>query len=93
MAQPGYPNAQPISVLAGMLQRATGNALHAFWPDDISVLDAARFQHNRIHSARQITDLYLLALAVKHGGRLVSFDLRIPLSAVPGAQEKHLVLL
>ena len=93
MARPGYPNAQPISVLVGMLQSATGNALHVFWPDDISVLDAARFQHNRIHSARQITDLFLLALAVQHGGRLVSFDLRIPLSAVPGAQEKHLVLL
>ncbi|MEO6626026.1 MAG: TA system VapC family ribonuclease toxin [Burkholderiaceae bacterium] len=93
MAQPGYPNAQPISLLVGMLQSATQNALHAFWPDDVSMLDATRFQHNRIHSSRQLTDLYLLALAVKNGGRLVSFDLRIPLSAVPGAQEKNLVLL
>jgi predicted nucleic acid-binding protein len=46
-----------------------------------------------MHSAGQLTDLYLLALAVKHAGRLVSFDRRIPLSAVQGARAEHLVIL
>ena len=32
--------------------------------DDVSMFDATRFQHNRIHSSLQITDLYLLAIAV-----------------------------
>jgi len=76
-----------------MLQSASANRYHAFWADDISVLDAVRFHHPHVHSSRQITDLYLLGLAVKHGGRLVSFDLRIPLSAVHGAQDQHLVTL
>ena len=49
--------------------------------------------HAHIHSHSQLTDLYLLALAVKNGGRLVSFDQRIPLSAVHGATAEHLVTL
>ena len=32
----------------------------------------------------QITDAYLLALAVQKGGKLASLDQRIPAAAVPG---------
>ena len=63
------------------------------WSDDISILDAKRFNHSSIHSPKQLTDLYLLGLAVKHKGRLASFDQRIPLSAVVGATSAHLLLL
>ncbi len=93
MSQPAYPNAQPLQVLVPMLQSATGHAQHRFWHDDISVLDERCFHHPHIHGARQLTDLYLLALAVRNKGRLVSFDQRIPLSAVPGATPRHLVAL
>ena len=64
-----------------------------FWSDDISILDQSRFRHAHMHSPRQLTDLYLLALAVKNGGRFVTFDLRVPSTAVEGATDKHLVLL
>jgi len=37
--------------------------------------------------------MYLLALAVRHGGRLVTFDQAIALSAVRGAAPQHLHLL
>ncbi len=93
MGQPGYPNAQPLALLVNMLHDSTSGQHHAFWPDDISMLDTSQFHHPHIHGSRQITDLYLLGLAVRHGGRLVTFDLRIPLSAVTGAQQAHLVLL
>lgn len=93
MAHRGYSNPQPMSVLVAMLQASTQSAIHAFWPDDLSLLDAQRFQHARIHNPKQLTDLYLLALAVKHGGRLVSFDQRMPLSAVSDASAEHLVVL
>lgn len=66
---------------------------HRFWPDDISLLDAALFDHGKIHGPRQLTDLYLLALAIKHGGRLVTFDREIPLNAVRGAQRANLVVV
>lgn len=93
MAQPGYSQPQPLPALVAMLAESTAAPFHEFWPDDVSVLDAARFRHGHIHGPRQLTDLYLLALAMHHGGRLVSFDQRIPLSAVPGALPRHLVVL
>jgi predicted nucleic acid-binding protein len=47
----------------------------------------------QISGHQQLTDVYLLALAVRHGVRLVTFDARVPLAAVRGAQSKHLVVL
>ncbi len=93
MSQPGYSTAQPLSVLLTILQASVATAFHTLWSDDISLIDAAYFHHAHMHSHNQLTDLYLLALAVKNGGRLVSFDQRIPLSAVHGARAEHLVTL
>ena len=46
-----------------------------------------------MHGHRQLTDLYLylLALAVAHNGRFITFDAQIALSAVRGATARHLV--
>ena len=38
---------------------------------DVSALDAALVDTRRIHGPKQLTDIYLLALAVRHGGNLV----------------------
>ena len=74
--------------------REVCNALdHAFWPDDVSVRDDALFNFARVQGHNQITDLYLLALAVQHKGCLVSFDQGIALSSVHGATQKNRVLL
>jgi hypothetical protein len=48
---------------------------------------------DRIHGPRQVTDLYLLALAVHRSGCFVSFDASIPRPAVRGARKEHLVAL
>lgn len=93
MSQPGYGQPQPLPTLIAMLRHSVDTPFHAFWNDDISLLDQGRFQRAHMHSPRQLTDLYLLALAVKNGGRFVTFDLRIPASAVHGAAEQHLVAL
>lgn len=93
MGQRGYSNPQPLGLLMQMLQSATGTAFHQFWPDDISLLDTVKFIHAHMHSPRQLTDLYLLGLAVKHRGCLVSFNQRIPLSGVQGASAAHLLVL
>jgi len=93
MSQASYSNPQPMALLVQMLQNSTAAPWHALWPDDISILDSQLFRHSHIHSARQLTDLYLLGLAVKQHGCLVTFDQRIPLSAVLGATPEHLVIL
>ena len=90
ISQPGYPNHQPVANIVRLLAGLCADTCHAFWPDDVSLLDASRFQHSHIHGPRQLTDLYLLALAVRQGGSFITFDTKIPLGAVPGATSAHL---
>ena len=75
------------------LRNACGVLDHQFWPDDISLRDDTLVDFNRVQGHNQITDLYLLALAVHRGGCLASFDQAIALSSVPSAQVRHLRLL
>jgi uncharacterized protein len=86
-----YPNRFQLADALGLLKRATALPGHAFWPEAVSLLDAAVIDHSRLLGPRQITDLYLLALAVRHGGRLVTLDTGIPILAVRGAKAEHLV--
>lgn len=93
MSHPGYPNAPALQLIAAHLAEATAAAVHEFWPDDVSLLDERLMDITRVHGPRQITDVYLLALAVKHGGRFVTFDSAVTLQAVHGAGEQHLLPL
>jgi toxin-antitoxin system PIN domain toxin len=93
MSHPGYPNSVPVAAVAERLAEATAMPIHEFWPDDVSLVDPRIVDRSRVHGARQITDVYLLALAVRRRGRLVTFDDSIPLGAVPAAGKKNLVAL
>ena len=66
---------------------------HEFWPDDVSLRDPAVFSTDRIHSSRQLTDVYLLALAVRHKGQLATFDQGIARSAVSNADVRNLSIV
>ena len=92
-SNPAYPNAVPAAQIAERLAEAARHPAHAFWPDAISLLEPNRLAWERILSARQVTDAYLLALAVERGGRLVTLDRGVPVAAVRGAQPRHLVVL
>lgn len=93
LSQSAYPRPVPVAQAMVLLENAAATAHHEFWADDISFLGGAGIDRTRIHGARQVTDAYLLALAVRHGGRLVTFDNGIPLSVVSGAVPRHLVVL
>jgi toxin-antitoxin system PIN domain toxin len=93
VSQPGYPNPTSLPEAFLRLRRATSTPWHAYWPSDTSLLDNARFDESRLHGPRQLTDAYLLGLAVAHGGRFATFDQRIALSAVRGADREHLVVI
>ena len=93
MSQASYPGARSVSQIAERLRGALAHPAHEFWPEDVSLLDPGKIDLTRVHGARQVTDTYLLALAVRHGGRLVTFDAGIALAAVSGASSRHLVRL
>lgn len=93
MSHPGYPNALPVRLVMERLREATTNAYHEFWADDVSLLDPRIADAARIHGPRQVTDLYLLALAVNRGGRFATFDASVPVNAIVGAERRHVVTL
>ena len=93
LSQPRYPSPVPPTEAIRRLAVATRGEHHEFWPCDATLLDAKLVDSTRLHSAKQVTDVYLLALAVAKGGRFVTFDRTIPLSAVIGARSQQLVVI
>lgn len=91
ISQPRYPNPVSPAVAAERLSFACATDAHALWLCSASPLDVIAL--DRVHSAAQLTDAYLLALAVAHDGTLATLDRRIVLSSVPGAQPHHLTVL
>ena len=77
MSREGYPNLLPVAQVAKQLRQAVSSSHHQFWSDDLSLLTTDEILWQHITGPKQITDVYLLALAVKHGGKFVTFDKRI----------------
>ena len=93
LSQPRYPNPVAPAAAMDLLAGARGTRHHAFWPCDVSLLEAAVIDRSRVHGPGQVTDAYLLALAVHHGGRFATFDRAIALSAVSGSDGSHLAVV
>ncbi len=93
LSQPRYPNAVALAHAAARLGEALQHPSHQFWPDDVSLLDRDAVDWQRLLTASQLTDAYLLALAVRHDGRLVTLDRAVPITAVRGAEARHLLRL
>ncbi len=92
---PGYGKRMPpgFELVRQKLALACADIDHEFWPCSISLRDEKTLDWTRIMGHNQITDAYLLALAVAHKGTLATFDHGVALSAVKGATTKNLKLL
>jgi toxin-antitoxin system PIN domain toxin len=93
MSNPSYPNALPVQAVMKRLADACEEDVHEFWSDEVSLLNPNVVDSTRIHGPRQLTDIYLLALAVEQEGRLVTFDTGVPLAVVRKATADNLVVL
>jgi toxin-antitoxin system PIN domain toxin len=93
VGHPRYPNHPgPPAMVAAIVARLIELPGHAFWPDDISVLGGSLVDPAKILTPAQVTDTYLLGLAVAHGGRLATFDRRLSVGAVKKGKAALLVL-
>jgi uncharacterized protein len=83
-----YPGS-PGSPAAGipLLERLRSHPGHHFWPEDFSMLGSDRVDPAAILTSARMTDTWLLALAVRHGGQLATFDWRLVKTAVTGGAE------
>lgn len=93
VGHPKYPNTpgSPVAV-AAIVARLRELPGHVFWPDDISLVGADHVDAAQVLTPVQVTDTYLLALTVAHGGRLATFDRRLSPKAVKGGKAALQVL-
>ena len=92
---PAYSRLGPVGfeVVAQKLQDICAAMDHVFWPDNVSLRTQGMVHWPRVFGHNQITDLYLLALAVFNEGCLVTLDHRVSTTTIVGATERHLLRL
>jgi uncharacterized protein len=93
LSNPAFELRMPVARVATALRRLCERSDHRFWPDDVSLLESTVVDFIHVRGYKQLSDVYLLALAVKNSGRLVTLDDGIPMAAVKGARPEHLVVL
>jgi uncharacterized protein len=94
VSNPTYPGRRTrLRDAIARLEEFRESGDHAFWHDSVSLRDGTLFRPTHITGHRQLTDVYLLALSLQHGGRLATFDRTIALESVTGAGSEHLAVL
>jgi toxin-antitoxin system PIN domain toxin len=95
LSNPRYPNVDwmPRDIIRHLQKFFLSGLGHQFWPDSVSLGDETLFRHELIVSHKQLTDVYLLGLAVRNSGTLVTFDRSIPLAAVIGSDKDSMIVL
>lgn len=93
LSNPGYPRAISVESALQRIRNACAHARHEFWPADLSPLDSNVFRPAYIGGHRNLTDVYLLGVAVRRNGRLATFDRGLSPRAVIGATAMHLCVI
>jgi len=87
LGSPRYPNSPGSpAIVAKIVGRLRGVQGHSFWADDLSLVGDGEIDPTKILTSAQVTDTYLLALAMKNGGRLATFDRKLSVAAVTGGK-------
>ena len=85
LSQPAYPGTVSVAEAIDLLRSSIESSHHEFWSCDIGFTETS--------AVDSTADAYLLALAVHHGGRLVTLDRSVPIRAVRGATSEHLEVI
>ena len=91
LSQPAYRGGMrtPEEAIATLLRMKEARPWkHVFWAEDFSITDQGAILSERIAGPRQVTDVYLAAMALRRGGRLVTFDAGVPWQAVKGGSRE-----
>jgi uncharacterized protein len=71
------PNALFLSQAIELLRANLDHPKHEFWPDDEEFVDLIRGFEDRLTGHQQVTDAYLLGLAIRRKGRLATLDRKV----------------
>jgi toxin-antitoxin system PIN domain toxin len=88
LSNPGF-SSHSVSVQQAIesLTVSLRDQAHQFWPDSISLPDVVQLLKGRVQGHQQITDAYLLALAIHNRGKLATLDRKIVEFAPTGSVE------
>jgi len=82
-SHPNYPNRPgDVPAVLSILRQVCESPGHHLWTEDLSILEI--LEPEAIITHAQITDVYLLGLAVSKQGKLATLDRKIPVDAVGG---------
>jgi uncharacterized protein len=92
-SHPSYPSSMgTASTVTEILRKFCADKHHHFWANSVTLRDHVLFPLTPTVTHAHVTDIYLLGLAVHHGGKLATFDQHIPASVVKdGATALELV--
>jgi hypothetical protein len=83
LSNPAFsPNALTPAHAVALLQANLGHPSHRFWADELSFIQALEPFHPRLAGHQQVTDAYLLELAMHRKGKLATMD-RAVLTLLP----------
>jgi toxin-antitoxin system PIN domain toxin len=68
------PDAKSPREAIELLREVVALPQHVFWTDDTSLARSKHLARTPLVGYRQVTDAHLLALALRRGGRLATFD-------------------
>jgi toxin-antitoxin system PIN domain toxin len=88
------PDALTPQESLALLEANLAHPTHLFWPDLVGFAEALRSFEGKLQGHRQVTDAYLLGLAIHHKGRLVTLDRGVvSLPPSKSSQRQRIVLI
>jgi len=87
------PNFLTLPAAIRLLSLNVNHPKHRFWGDDLPVADAVRHFQGRIVGHKQITDAYLLGLAMHKKSRLATLDESLSALLDPKSGERDRVVV
>jgi uncharacterized protein len=81
------PQSVPVQEAVDSLRTSTADQAHQFWPDSVTLPDALAMLDKPVTGHKQLSDAYLVALAIKNRGKLATLDRGIAEMAPAGVVE------
>lgn len=90
-SNPKYPRLDGgPDVLARLLEETCEIGIHEFWAD--SLPPSALFREDLSLTFDQLTDMYLVSLAIERGGKFATLDEHVPAHVIPGGADALAVI-
>lgn len=93
VSNPSYLNSMSVAEATTLLKLAVERTNHTYLDNTLSLLDTHRFETTKLLTHKQISDLFLIGMAIHYDVKLLTFDRNIPTHAAIGFNDRHLLVI